>query len=254
MGNIQTASPDTKQPVRIFWVILATLGLFLFQQIASRSGVAFANIFNYRSIDPNGAFMWISVHHIVQAIIALALIFLFAKILHLDFGFRPGKVALGLKCVGIVSAALFVYMIVSYIVGYSFDLVGPYGYPLNGRNIMGTLAFQLLLSGPSEEVLFRALPITLLMFIMKKDTGKLISIEAVIAAFLFSIAHVNWSISSSGLSLQYDIVQLVFAFVLGTTQGVVFQKTGSVFYSMAIHSISNLLAVGGGYLIVLFIL
>jgi len=254
MDNMQTNMPETKQSTRIYFAILATLGLFLFQQFASRSSGSLASLFDYRSIDPSGTFMWISVHHIIQAMIALALILLLGQILQLDFGFKPGKVALGLKCVGIISVALFVYMIVSYIVGYSFDLVRPYGYPLNSLNITGTLAFQLLLSGPSEEVLFRALPITLLAFFMKKKSKSIISVETVIAAFLFSIAHINWSITSLAISFNYDIVQLIYAFVLGITQGAVFQKTGSVFYCMAIHSISNIFAVGGGYLIVLFIL
>lgn len=153
-----------------------------------------------------------------------------------------------------MSLVLTVYMIISYVIGYSFDLIRPYNYPLNGRNVAGTLAFQLFLSGPSDEILFRALPVALLAYMMKNISKGNVFLSSMIAAFLFSIAHINWSVTASGLNLSYDIFQLIYAFVLGTVQGIIFLKTESVYYSMAIHSISNVLSVGIGYLIVLFIL
>ena len=204
--TIRSQSPAKMSPARIIGIVFSVLGIFVFQQFASKVGALGADSLDYRSIDPYGAFMANCVHHVIQALIALVLILLLAKLLRIDFGFRAGEVRLGLKLVGIMSAVLFVYMIISYVVGYAFDLVQPYAYPLTARNISGTLAFQLFLSGPT------------------------------------------------GFSFRYDVIQLVFAFALGTVQGFVFLKTKSVFYSMAIHSISNILAVGGGYWIVIFIL
>jgi membrane protease YdiL (CAAX protease family) len=50
------------------------------------------------------------------------------------------------------------------------------------------------------------------------------------------------------------VIQLIFAFALGSVQGFVFLKTQSVYYSMAIHSISNVLSVGIGYAIAHWVL
>jgi len=107
-----------------------------------------------------------------------------------------------------MSVVLTVYMIISYVIGYSFDLIRPYYYPLNGRNVAGTLAFQLFLSGPSEEILFRSLPVALLAYMMKNFSRGYVFLPSMIAAFLFSIAHINWSVTESGLNLNYDIIQL----------------------------------------------
>lgn len=246
--------PVEMTPARIIGIVFSVLGIFVFQQFASKVGALGADSLDYRSIDPDGAFMAVSVHHIAQALITLVPIFILTKFLRIDFGFRKGEVRLGMKIVGIMSAVLFVYTILSYIIGYAFDLIRPYGYPLTARNITGTLAFQLFFSGPSEEILFRALPIAFLAYVMRSRSKTASAINVLIVALLFSIAHIRWSFGPTGLSFSYDVIQLIFAFVLGTVQGFVFLKTKSVYYSMAIHSISNIFSVGIGYAIAHWVL
>ena len=252
--TIRSESQTGRTPARIIGIILAVLGIFAIMQFASIVGAKIADPIDYGTIDPDRAFMPVSVHHAIQVLIALMPILFLTKLLRIDFGFRAGEVRLGLKLVGIMSAVLFGYMIISYIIGYTFDLIAPYGYPLTARNIAGTLAFQLFLSGPSEEILFRALPIAFLAYIMRSRSKIADTVNVLIVALLFSIAHIRWSFGPTGLSFSYDVIQLIFAFALGTVQGFVFLKTKSVYYSMAIHSISNVLSVGIGYLLVLFIL
>jgi membrane protease YdiL (CAAX protease family) len=233
--------------VKLLSIVALVLGIFIFQQIASGLGQVVASRFSYRSIDPNGVFMWISVHHIVQAAVALIPIILLALFARLDFGFRVGNKTLGLKFIGFATLGIIIYMIFSYLIGYHFGLLRPYKYPMNIRNIPCTLAFQLLLTGPSEEILFRALPITILAFFMRKDASKKVPIATTIAAALFSIAHINWY--TGPFRIEYDIFQLGYAFAIGIVQGLALQKTGSIYYSMAIHSISNIISVGSGYLV-----
>lgn len=252
--TLRTESPETIRPARVLLILIAIIGLFSFQQFASQVGSVVANLFDYNPLDPNNAFLRVSIHHVIQALIALVPILFFAMFLRIDFGFKPGNVRLGFKLIGIMTAAIIVYMVVSYVVGYSFDLVKPYPYPLNARNITGTLGFQLFLSGPSEEILFRALPIALLSFLIRSESKSAALFSSIMAGLLFSIAHIRWSITPNGLVLNYDIFQLMYAFVLGTAQGIIFLKTKSVYYSMAVHSISNIIATGFGYLIVLYIL
>lgn len=98
----------------------------------------------------------------------------------------------------------------------------------------------MFLSGPSEEILFRALPITLFIMLFGRSVKlKLgISLEVVLAALLFAFAHMD--------SPRIDF-QIYYAFVLGIAYGVAYQKSGSIFYPMLMHSITNVLAVGIGH-------
>lgn len=114
-----------------------------------------------------------------------------------------------------------------------------------------TLGFQLLLSGTSEEVLFRALPIGILTFRIgsnneKKFTKLNLSYEVIIAAVLFSIAHIRWTINPFSIDMNY--LQLIYCFVLGIVYGKAYQESNSVIYPMLMHSISNVIMVGLGYI------
>lgn len=66
---------------------------------------------------------------------------------------------------------------------------------------------------------------------------------------LFSLAHANWSLSP--LVFKADFFQLFYAFVLGTIQGVVYQRSKSILYPMFMHSFSNVLMVGIGYIFII---
>jgi len=50
-----------------------------------------------------------------------------------------------------------------------------------------------------------------------------------------------------------DYFRLLYAFVLGTINGIAYQQSRSVLYPMLMHSISNVLMVGTGYLFIIFL-
>ena len=113
------------------------------------------------------------------------------------------------------------------------------------------MGFVLLLSGPSEEILFRALPITLLVYSFRESKVIRIkefdiSFENIIAALLFTFAHVNWSLNPFSVSASW--VQLALSMVLGLWYGVAYQKSKSIIYPMAMHSIWNVVMVGARYI------
>ena len=122
---------------------------------------------------------------------------------------------------------------------------------MNTKNIICTLGFQFFLSGTSEEILFRALPITLLIYIFcsnKKISIKTwnIPLEIIISALFFSIAHISWSLYPFIINL--DLFQLIYAFVLGIAYGYAYIRSQSIVYPILMHSISNVLMVGIGYI------
>jgi membrane protease YdiL (CAAX protease family) len=126
-----------------------------------------------------------------------------------------------------------------------------YAFPLNKGNIIGTLCFQLLLSGPAEEVLYRALPITTFVRVFGKNIEVKwgITLESIFASFLFAIAHIKWSLFPFAIEADYS--QFLYAFAQGIISGKAYQDSRSVIYPMFMHSISNVLMVGTGYLFLL---
>ncbi|NLG26753.1 MAG: CPBP family intramembrane metalloprotease, partial [Chloroflexi bacterium] len=74
-----------------------------------------------------------------------------------------------------------------------------------------------------------------------------ITLEVVLAALLFAAAHITWSPAPFRVA-QLDLFSLIYAFVMGVLNGVVLQKSRSVLYPLLMHSLSNVLMVGTGYL------
>lgn len=253
ISRLQKEDKSTRRRKIILFIVAAAV-LLIFQQLASFAGGWFAKLFTYAGIDPDNTFMSVIVHHIVQGVIALIAIFAIWKARKCDFGFRLGSVKVGLLYLAFFSLGVLVYDVILYSVGLSLGLTLLAQYPLNARNVLGTLGFQLFLSGTSEELLFRALPIAVLLQITKSGLriGKLnVSFATLVAAILFMIAHIRWSLSP--FSISADPIQLAQSFVFAIFYGKAFEKSGSILYPMLMHSASNVITVGLGYLITLFI-
>jgi len=230
--------------------IIVFASLFVLQVLLGKAGHFAASIIPYQQIDPYGSFAGISIHHIGQMIIALIVILVLSKPLKTNFCFQLGDVKKGMKYLALFTAAFAIISLALHIFMYVNNQLPSYSFPLDKRNIIGTLGFQLFLSGPSEEVVFRALPITVLIYAFGKSIpvkGN-ITLEVILASVLFSFAHISWSLSP--FMIKIDFFQIFYAFALGTIQGTVYQRTRSIFYPILMHSISNVLMVGMGYLFV----
>lgn len=125
----------------------------------------------------------------------------------------------------IFSVVICIYVLILYFIGYNAGTIQPYYYPLTPTNIFGTLGFQLFLSGPSEEILFRALPITIFLslFEINANERNCNIMVIVLSCTLFSLAHI--SLSSPALTIDW--------------------------FQLA-YSMSNVLMVGVGYLFMAF--
>jgi uncharacterized protein len=208
-----------------------------------RLGGLVANQFDYSGIDPDGAFAWISVHHIVQAIIVLAIMIAFARIRGTEFGLGWGDRKIGFWFVRLFALIFVAYTAVSMVIVLVTGTFQTFPYPLTTRNIAGQLAFQLLLSGPSEELIFRGFAITMLALALRGSilNGK-VSVANIVAALVFGLAHV--AIAIGPFELTYSPFQVVYAVALGVFYGICYERSRSVIYPMMMHSISNVVAVG----------
>lgn len=236
----------TKNKTNSQMFIIFIMVLFIIQTIASKLGGAIADLFDYISINIDNSFFWITVHHFVQMIIALLFIFAIHKKKGIDFYLKPKKDKTGIKYTVIFSIIILVYVLFSYIVSYKLSNIPPYTYELNLTNILGNLGFQLLLSGTSEEILFRALPIIALGYVFRESEHKNYRLEIIVSALLFSIAHISWSINPFTISFSW--FQLIYAFVLGLIYGITYVKSKSIIYPIIMHGLSNFFMVGIGYI------
>ena len=222
--------------------ILKVLFLAMVLLFIPRVGTWVANMFNYDAIDPDGAFMWISIHHIIQALIFLIIIVIIRKFKPMNFHLGLGNKEVGFKYLKRFMIIFALYTIIAFTVILLLDGFGAFQYPLNARNIIGYLGFQLLLSGPSEELIFRAFAITIFVtFISSKRVDKHLSFAVLFAAVIFGIAHIQFSFQPFGLS--YSLQQVFYAIGLGYFYGDCYEKSKSVIYPMIMHSYVNVLIV-----------
>jgi membrane protease YdiL (CAAX protease family) len=225
--------------------------LLIFQKILGMAGSGIADMFSYEKFDPYKAYAWNCVHHITVMLLALIAILILNKLLKVDFGFGLGDIKIGTKYVVMYTTIFAGITLVVHILMMINNSLPVYAFPLNKNNIIGTLCFQLFLSGPAEEILYRALPITIFVHVLGKNIKVKwgITLETIIASFLFAIAHIKWSLFPFAIEADYS--QLFYAFLQGIISGKAYQDSRSVIYPMFMHSISNVLMVGTGYLFLL---
>ncbi len=224
---------------KFFWTLILTVLLLAVPRLSG----AIADQFNYQAIDPDGSYAWISVHHIVQALIFIFMIAAITKHKALDFGFKWGNKEVGRKYVLNFTLIFGAGSLVSHMIVILTGSFQAFPYPFTATNIFGQMGFQLLLSGPSEELIFRAFAITMLALVIRgRFLKEKISYANIIAAIIFGLAHVGFSFDP--FTLNYNFFQVILSIILGIFYGDCYEKTGSVFYPMMMHSISNIIMVG----------
>jgi uncharacterized protein len=223
----------------ILWVLFLTVLLLGIPRLAGM----IASFFDYQTIDPHGAYAWMSVHHIVQALIFMIIIALINIFKPLKFGFGWGDKEVGMKYVLSFTRIFVVGSIASYLIMILTNTFQQFAYPLTTTNIIGQLSFQLFLSGTSEELIFRAFAITMLAFVIKNRllNGK-VSAANIIAAVIFGMAHMSFSFAP--FEVRYIPFQVVISIILGLFYGDCYEKSKSMYYPMMMHSISNVVMVG----------
>lgn len=236
----------------ILWCVIVALLMLLFQRAIGIVARNIADMFTYDTLDPDGAYLWNIVHHTVMMFLALAAILILKKVYGLEFGLGIGDRKVGKKFIAVYTVVLVGITLIVHVLMMISGSLPVYDFPLNRRNIMGTLCFQLFLTGPAEELLYRALPITIIVSALGRSTNVKwgITLETTIAAFLFAIAHAKWSLFP--FTFKADCFQLLYAFAQGIIAGKAYQDSHSIIYPMLLHSISNVLMVQTGYLFILF--
>ncbi|HHY81990.1 MAG TPA: CPBP family intramembrane metalloprotease [Clostridiales bacterium] len=237
---------------KVLLYVAVVLMLLIFQKVLGIAGSNIADMFSYVKLDPYNAYAWNFVHHTAILLFALIAILILSKLFKVNFGMGFGDSKTGIKFVVIYIAIFTVITPVVHILMMINNSLPVYAFPLNKNNIIGTLCFSLFLSGPAEEILYRALPITILMQVFGKriDVKWNITLETIIASLLFAFAHMKWSLFPFSIK-EMNYSQFLYAFMQGIISGKAYQDSRSVIYPMIMHSFSNVLMVGTGYLFLL---
>ena len=244
LQHSQTHQQIWKKVLVLFVTVLA---LFLLTEIFSEFSMFLASqiYLIFQHIDPNGSFLLISIHHIFQAIFALVFIGVIKKIMNKnwsDFGFNTNEWRFAIKRVLQFCA---IWFGVQSIIAVSMILSGsspvPFHFPLTGRNFVGYFLFQVLLSGTSEEILFRAMVIFPMLFVGKRAglSDKTNSIIAVVVSILiFMLAHVNFSFNPFMVT-NFNFMQQLTVITFGSFYAYLLLKTRSLIGSMLAHNWLN---------------
>lgn len=196
-------------------------------------------------LDRANAFLYITIHHIFQGLIALLIMYVISLILQIslaDFGLTNNQWKYSLKRV--IQFAL-VWWIIQLSVGFyimsSGTVADLFSFELTVKNYLGYFLFQILLSGTSEELLYRALLIGLLLFLGNHAgfSKKLnMALAGLISMIAFIIGHVSYTIFPFAI-LSYNVLQLLTVVIFGGFYTYLYIKTKSVFGPMLAHNLLN---------------
>jgi membrane protease YdiL (CAAX protease family) len=195
-------------------------------------------------------FTWLIGHHVVQILLAVAIMALpwWRRSLS-DWGFnlkghkKTIKTLFKFSVGWIIFSTIFI-LISQWVSGWP-DLLDFY---LNAENILIYLIFETVIVGISEELVFRGLVYgTLQLYFNKKiKVGFEISVAGLISALFFALAHIGFQFSPFAIT-SFAPMQILVAFGLGLFYAVLREETGSLLGPILAHNISD------GWLSILYI-
>lgn len=209
------------------------------------------------AFDPDGSFLYISIHHIWQGLFALIAILILARIIRIpltQFGFNLNEWRSAVRVV--LQFSLFWFFLqgsIGVLMMVFGDTSAAFHFPLTAWNFGGYFAFQILLSGTSEEILFRALVMTPLLLYGKRAglPDKTNALQAGgIATLIFMLAHMNIAFDPMRVT-HFNPLQQLTVFTFGSFYAYLFVKTRSLLGPILAHNLLNAVIVTIGLILFL---
>lgn len=189
----------------------------------------------------NGAWLYMTVHHVVQALLALLVIGLLGGFRFSAWGLNFDNARESLGLVGRFAFWFGVIIAVSVALQLATGAASIYDSPMTPDHVLGGLFFMWVVSGVSEEILFRGLFQTWFARFwsgLLKVAGLEIPVAGVVGALFFALVHINFSLSTGEIT-HFSPMQVALAFVLGLIYAAAYHKTGSLLAPALAHSIAN---------------
>lgn len=193
------------------------------------------------------------IHHFGQMLLALLVMTVILKGHIKDYGLNLKNRNLSQKYIlwflGVYGAITVLNFLPNFLVGKPQS----FGFSPTTFNILGWFSFQALMSGTSEEIFFRGLLQT---YLSKSWEGSVkviklnIPTAAIITALIFTFAHME--INFTPFAINYNILQVIMAFVLGIFYGIAYDRTKSLLAPIVTHNYANFIMYFVGYLTIIF--
>ena len=236
--------------MRSFGKVFDLITVILVVEIITRTSGFLSNMIipYFIIVDPDKAFAWSWIHHVIQLLLALSAMILYPGLKMRDWGFNLENSNLSIRIFLKFSLGwLIFYSIGTFITLKMSGQTVVYPFHYTTRNVLGYSGFMFLMPGLSEETLFRGFVMVVLGQSWKGiiNFGKLtIPVTGILAALIFTYAHISYTIFP--LKFYFSIGQLIAAFGLGIFYAIIFYKTKSLLGAILCHNISD----GLGFIIV----
>lgn len=199
-------------------------------------------------LDTENAFSVLCIHHVVQAAIAILLLLAYARLRNISligFGIKTEGFSNSLKYVVIFLISwAFIQIAASIILVKAFNQSISFPFSINVINLLGYLSFQLFLSGPSEELLFRVIVIGVLSDLLKKlfERAKLNFYLISVSTLIFIFDHINFKLIPFSIT-HLNILQLLTVLIPGSFLGWLFIRYKNYWSVALAHSSLNVVIV-----------
>jgi len=224
-------------------ILVTFLAILIIPRVAGQLATLSAAWFG--GIDPDGVYLWISLHHVWQLMLTIALMLIFNR--HLGaWGFNIDNRETSLRHLKLFVLYATGFFVIQDLVLYFVASPVWIDFPLTLENVLGYLGFQLLLSGTCEEPLFRGF-VMMMLYPAFAGSLNIKSIEiphsGLIAAIFFTLAHIGFSVWPLEITRIHP-PQLVLSFVMGIIYAIMFHRTRSLLAPILAHNYVNFLLVG----------
>lgn len=229
-------------------LILSFVICLVLTKVANVSGFRVAETFYpaLAFLDPDRVFIELILHHLFQALIALGAIMIFRRRYKIGwevFGFSWQQFPSALRAV-MIFVVIWTVIQVSLSVLWIYVLKREFSLPFNPTlwNTAGRMLFQLGFSGLSEELLYRALNLTVLLFFARKAFAKenVATAWAVILSLLiFMVDHVNFTLHPTFAITYINWPQQVTLSIFGLFYAWIFLRFRTIYAPMLAHSLLN---------------
>jgi uncharacterized protein len=207
---------------------------------------------------PDNAFALITIHHLVQLVVTLALIGMLIHWFHVatwkEFGFSWAnwKASIRDACRFVAIWILIQFGVGWYLVSRGFPAVP--GFEMNTTNLIGVTLFQLFLSGTGEEPLYRSLILVTLYVAARpvfQEDRRRMAVAVLLSTAVFMFDHINFSIRPLSIT-HFSLLQQATLLVFGLFYGWLFFKHRTLAGPVVAHGLLNVVIVSSGVVFALY--